>query len=263
MSRLQQIFSQPGKALVPFITAGDPATVPVTDLMQALVRGGANIIELGFAFSDPMADGPVIQRSSERVLERGVKLMHVLQWVAQFRALDTTTGVVLMGYLNPVLQMGVEAFARQCAASGVDGVLIVDLPLAEADGLQTVLRQHQVDLIFLIAPTTTDARLRQIATIASGYIYYVSLTGITGASHIGTSGVQERVAHLRKFLSLPIAVGFGIKDADTAQAVAQVADGVVIGSALVEQLFQSVAPLQTAENFLAPIRQALDQLASR
>jgi tryptophan synthase alpha chain len=248
------------KALIPYFTAGDPdpeATVPV---MHAAAQAGADVIELGVPFSDPMADGPVIQRSSERALKKGMTLSRVLEQVSEFRRRDDATPVVLMGYANPIEAMGVERFAERAAQSGVDGVLVVDYPPEEAQQFAAMLERLGIDEIFLVAPTTTDARMRELAAAARGYVYYVSLTGVTGASHFDLGPVAEKLERLRKVTSLPIGVGFGIRDGATARAVSRVADAVVIGSALVQTLAEAsadAAPACAAE-FVADVRRALD-----
>ncbi len=254
------------KALIPFVTAGDPDLVTTLDIMHGLVAGGADIIELGVPFSDPMADGPVIQRASERALDRGVRLADVLELVKRFRQRDADTPVVLMGYLNPVEVMGYERFADAAADVGVDGALVVDLPPEEAATLRIPLSAHGLDLIFLLAPTTTDERARRICAEASGYLYYVSLKGVTGAGNLQIDSVAGRVAALRAITDLPIGVGFGIADRESATAVARVSDGVVIGSALVrriEELSASGGDVAGGlQAFLADIRAGLDSLDS-
>jgi tryptophan synthase alpha chain len=249
------------KALVPFITAGDPsldATVPV---MRALVAAGADVIELGVPFSDPMADGPTIQRSSERALARGVGTTQVFGMVHAFRATDATTPVVLMGYLNPVVMRGVDRYAREAHAAGVDGVLLVDLPPEEAAEIRATFNVHGLALIALAAPTTSEPRLARLAREAQGYLYYVSFAGVTGAHNIDTESVLARVAGLRTQAVVPVVVGFGVRNAATAAALAPCADGVVVGSALVEAI--AVASdaddaARRATAFLAPLRGALD-----
>ena len=248
------------KALIPYFTAGDPdpdATVPI---MHALAKAGADVIELGVPFSDPMADGPVIQRSSERALRKGMTLARILEQVSEFRARDERTPLVLMGYANPIEAMGCERFAERAAASGVDGVLVVDYPPEEAREFAALLERRAIDPIFLVAPTTTDARMPELTAVARGYIYYVSLTGVTGASHFDLAPVEQKLERLRQATSLPIGVGFGIRDGATARAVARVADAVVIGSALVQALADAAAadaPARAAE-FVAGIRRAMD-----
>lgn len=264
MSRIAQTFSQLSaqgrKGLIPFITAGDPYPEMTVDLMRALVKGGANVIELGVPFSDPMADGPVIQRASERALAKKVGLRTVLDYVRAFRATDTTTPVVLMGYANPVERMGVDAFAKAASEAGVDGVLVVDYPPEECEGFAKTMRAVGIDPIFLLAPTSTDARIAQIARVASGYIYYVSLKGVTGAATIDLDAVAARIPQIRQHAKLPVGVGFGIRDAATARAIGGVADAVVIGSRLVQLLEEAPREqaVQCLTDFIAEIRQALD-----
>ncbi|RPI45885.1 MAG: tryptophan synthase subunit alpha [Betaproteobacteria bacterium] len=248
------------KALIPYFTAGDPdraATVPV---MRALAMAGADIIELGVPFSDPMADGPTIQRASERALRRGTSLSSILEDVRRFRETDGATPIVLMGYANPIEAMGVEAFAERARTSGVDGVLVVDYPPEESQELCQAMGSRGMDVIFLVAPTTTETRMREIANAARGYIYYVSLTGVTGARHIDLAAVEQKLARLRGMTTLPIGVGFGIRDGETARAVASFADAVVIGSALVERMeaVGGSGAAQCAADFVGAIREAMD-----
>jgi tryptophan synthase alpha chain len=248
------------KALIPYFTAGDPDPAATVAIMHALAEAGADVIELGVPFSDPMADGPVIQRSSERALSKGMTLARILDQVSEFRRQDGHTPVVLMGYANPIEAMGCERFAERAAASGVDGVLVVDYPPEEAQQFVGLLERCGIDAIFLVAPTTTEARMRELAAAARGYVYYVSLTGVTGASHFDLGPVEQKLERLRKATSLPIGVGFGIRDGATARAVARVPDAVVIGSALVQVLADAdvaAAPACAAE-FLADIRRAMD-----
>jgi len=270
MSRLAACFerltARGGRALVPFITAGDPFPDITADLMHALVRGGADLIELGVPFSDPQADGPVIQRASERALAAGMKLGRVLDAAARFRADDPHTPVVLMGYLNPFEAMGYAHFAERARESGVDGVLTVDLPAEEAEEFGAQLTQYGLDHIFLIAPTTSATRLSRIARAGSGYLYYVSFKGVTGANRLESQVVLERLADVRAATDLPVVVGFGVREPAMAAELAQAGDGVVIGSALVEALFQASAEgreavLRCASEFLTPFRAALDQVA--
>ncbi|GAB3249439.1 tryptophan synthase subunit alpha [Chitinimonas naiadis] len=263
MSRIQTTFSrlkQHGKqALIPFITAGDPHPAATVGLMHALVAGGADIVELGVPFSDPMADGPVIQKASERALAHGVSLSHVLDMVREFRRRDADTPVVLMGYANPVEAMGYETFAVAAADAGVDGVLTVDMPPEEAGKLSDTLKQHGLDPIFLLAPTTPAWRVDEVAKHASGYVYYVSLKGVTGAATLDIASVAAKLDELRSHLSLPIGVGFGIRDAASAQAVARIADSVIIGSRLVQEVEEhgaDAAARLTA--FLREVRGAMD-----
>lgn len=240
MSRIGPTFTalkaQNKKALIPFITAGDPGRGMTVPLMHALVEAGADIIELGVPFSDPMADGPVIQRASERALANKVGLRDVLAMVAEFRKGDDKTPVVLMGYANPVEHMGYEAFARAAKSAGVDGVLTVDIPPEESAGVADVFKAAGLDPIFLLSPTTPEARVGQVAAAAGGFIYYVSLKGVTGAANLDTDEVANKLAMVRKHCSLPVGVGFGIRDAATAEAVARIADAVVVGSRLVNEI---------------------------
>ena len=267
MSRLAACFNllrQSGrKALIPYVTAGDPQPGVTVNLMHAMVEAGANIIELGVPFSDPMAEGPVIQKAMERALMHGVTLDDVLDMVKTFRQQDTSTPVVLMGYLNPIEVKGYANFSKAAQNAGVDGVLIVDMPPEEAEALVIELRQHELDMIFLIAPTTDESRIKAITNSASGFIYYVSLKGVTGAGHLDTDLVNERVSLIRKATDLPVGVGFGIKDADSAAQIAKVADAVVVGSALVrlvEENANSADNINTAvAALLADMRQAIDK----
>lgn len=238
MSRIKQTFARltSQKALIPFITAGDPQPDFTVPLMHEMVSSGANIIELGVPFSDPMADGPVIQAADERALEHHVSLHDVLLMVKQFRQQDDLTPVVLMGYLNPIEIMGYSAFAEQAADAGVDGVLVVDMPPEEAGDFTTLMNQHDINTIFLISPTTDAERIVKINQYASGYLYYVSLKGVTGANTLDIDSVNEKLQQIRSITDLPVGVGFGIKDGETAQAVARIADAVVVGSALVKQI---------------------------
>ena len=251
-------------ALIPYVTAGDPYADATPDIMQALADGGADIIELGVPFSDPMADGPVIQKASERALSRGIGATQVLDMVRSFRSRNTATPVVLMGYANPVERYdqihGAGSFIRDAAAAGVDGLLVVDYPPEECEAFSAQLKAAGLDLIFLLAPTSTEQRMKQIGRIASGYVYYVSLKGVTGAGHLDTAAVAAMVPRIRQHVSVPVGVGFGIRDAATARAVAQVADAVVIGSRLIQilqtQTRHNAAP--AARAFMAEIRAALD-----
>ncbi len=261
-TRLSALKAAGKKALIPFITGGDPAPDHTVGLMHALVAGGADVIELGMPFSDPSADGPTIQLACERALAAGTTLSKILAMVAEFRRSDTSTPVVLMGYLNPIERRGLAAFAQQARDAGVDGVLIVDLAVEEAPEFAPVFKAEGLDLIFLLAPTSTPTRIAAVAQQASGYLYYVSLKGVTGSSALDVDSVASKLAEIRSLTRLPLAVGFGIRDAATAAAVAAVADGVVIGSMLVSIVEQhagnpGVLPgLLTAK--LEPIRKALD-----
>jgi tryptophan synthase alpha chain len=263
-ARMARLASQHRKTLVPFVTAGDPSPEATVPVLHALVAAGADLIELGVPFSDPMADGPVIQRSSERALERGTGTAQVFDFVREFRRRDAETPVVLMGYLNPVEVRGAESYARTAAEAGVDGVLLVDLPPEEAAHTRAAFNAQGLELISLAAPTTSAARLPGLAAAAQGYLYYVSFAGVTGAQLSDVDGVAAKVAELRAHAKVPVLVGFGIKDAASATAVAGCADGVVVGSALVDRLAAATSPqaaAETARAFLAPIRTALDGLS--
>lgn len=248
------------KALIPFVTAGDPLAASTVQLMRALVKAGADIIELGVPFSDPMADGPVIQRSSERALAKGVSLGQILGFVSEFRKLDDRTPVVLFGYANPIEAMGTRTFVERAQAAGVDGVLVVDYPPEECREFTDLLRGAGIDPIFLLAPTSTEARIEHVAAQASGYVYYVSLKGVTGATTLDLGEVAARIPAIRASTGLPVGVGFGIRDAVTARAVAQVADAVVIGSRIIQEMEGAPAGKATdmAASLLAEIRQGMD-----
>jgi tryptophan synthase alpha chain len=248
------------KALIPYLTAGDPHADSTAEIMRTMAAAGADIIELGVPFSDPMADGPVVQQASERALARGIGLSQVLQIVRDFRAADATTPVVLMGYANPIERYGSARFVADAKNAGVDGVLVVDYPPEECVEFAQALRDAAIDPIFLIAPTSTDTRIAGVAEAASGYVYHVSLKGVTGAGHFDIDAVKDMIPRIKRRVTLPVAVGFGIRDARTARAVADVADGVVIGSALVQLLepaSRTEAP-QVAARFIADVRAALD-----
>ncbi|MFO7541273.1 MAG: tryptophan synthase subunit alpha [Thiobacillus sp.] len=240
MSRIGQIFTalkaHNQKALIPFITAGDPGKDLTVPLMHGLVEAGADIIELGVPFSDPMADGPVIQRASERALANQVGLRDVLAMTAEFRKTNTTTPVVLMGYANPVEHMGYETFAQAAKEAGVDGVLTVDIPPEESHGVADVFKSAGLDPIFLLSPTTPESRVEQVAAAAGGFIYYVSLKGVTGSANLDTDEVARNIAMIRRHCELPVGVGFGIRDAATAEAMARIADAVVVGSRIVNEI---------------------------
>ena len=264
MSRIQARFETLGrakrKALIPFITAGDPHPSLTVPLMRALVEAGADILELGVPFSDPMADGPVIQRAGERALKHGVGLADVLKLVTEFRKADSATPIVLMSYANPMEAMGVEKFVHAASAAGVDGVIVVDYPPEECAEFAALLRKRGLDPVFLLAPTSTDRRISEVARIGSGYLYYVSLRGITGAANIDLDDVAARIPRIRAATRLPIGVGFGIRDAQSARRVAQVADAVVIGSRIIQEI-ETAGPehaVSRVKQFLAPIRKALD-----
>jgi tryptophan synthase alpha chain len=265
MSRIPATFealrSRGRKALIPFITAGDPSLGTTVPLMHALVEAGADIIELGVPFSDPMADGPAIQRSSERALKQHTNLKGVLEGVRQFRAKDARTPVVLMGYANPIESMGAGRFAASAAEAGVDGVLVVDYPPEEGSELLAELKQRSIDSIYLLSPTSGQARIQEVGRVASGYVYYVSLKGVTGASHLDLDDVGRKIPQIQSYIKLPIGVGFGIRDAETARAVARLSDAVVIGSRLVQEIEKS-APEQVVGNIrslVAGIRRAMDE----
>ncbi|MFO1245754.1 MAG: tryptophan synthase subunit alpha [Ramlibacter sp.] len=261
---LQALQTQGRKALIPYVTAGFPFADVTPELMHAMVDAGADIIELGVPFSDPMADGPVIQKAGEKALALGIGTAQVLAMVREFRQRNATTPVVLMGYANPVerydLKHGADAFVRDAAAAGVDGVLIVDYPPEECEDFSARLKAQGLDLIFLLAPTSTDARMALVGRLASGYVYYVSLKGVTGAGHLDTAAVEQMLPRIRTHVSVPVGVGFGIRDANTAKAVGRVADAVVIGSRIIQliedQPRAKVAPVAAA--FLREIRAALD-----
>lgn len=268
MSRIDRTFAKlrtsRRTALIPYMTAGFPYADITPELMHAMVAAGADVIELGVPFSDPMADGPVIQRAGEKALAWGIGMTQVLQMVRAFRQGDANTPVVLMGYANPVerydLAHGTDAFIRDAAGAGVDGVLVVDYPPEECEAFAAKLRAREMDLIFLLAPTSTDQRMQQLARVASGYVYYVSLKGVTGAANLDTAAVEQMLPRIRRHVTIPVGVGFGIRDAATAQAIGKVADAVVIGTKLiqlVEQLPRSEV-LAAASAFLREVRLALD-----
>ena len=263
--RFEALRSQGRKALIPFITAGDPDPGVTVPLMHAMVDAGADIVELGVPFSDPMADGPVIQRASERALAAGMNLMRVLAMVREFRANDEDTPVVLMGYLNPFEIAGYESFAAAAAEAGVDGVLTVDLPPEEADDFLSAVRARDIDLIFLLAPTSGADRIRKIAEVASGFVYYVSLKGVTGASNLDVDSVASKVGEIKELVSLPVGVGFGIRDGESAARIASVSDAVVVGSVLVQAIESMAATPQRIPDevarLLADMRAAMDARA--
>ena len=265
MSRIQSTLSalaaKKKKALIPFITAGDPAPDLTVPLMHALVAGGSDILELGVPFSDPMAEGPVIQRACERALKFNVGMRDVLGFVSEFRKTNTTTPVVLMGYANPIERMGQTAFVQAAKAAGVDGTIVVDYPPEECEEFVATLRANEMDPIFLLAPTSTEERIQQVAKLGSGFSYYVSLKGVTGAANINTQEVAERIAAIRKHVKLPIGVGFGIRDAATAKAVAAVSDAVVIGSRIIQEMENTPHDqvVEKVQTFIAGIRKALDE----
>jgi tryptophan synthase alpha chain len=264
MSRIQGRFaalaSAKRKALIPYITAGDPHPSLTVPLMRGLVEAGADILELGVPFSDPMADGPVIQRSGERALKHGVGLKDVLGMVKEFRRSDADTPIVLMGYANPVEAMGAEKFAAAAKDAGIDGVIVVDYPPEECLEFSALMKKSDIDPIFLLAPTSTKKRIEEVARSGSGYLYYVSLRGVTGAANIDLTDVAAHIPQIRKATKLPIGVGFGIRDAESARRVAQSADAVVIGSRIIQEIEAGSADsaVSRVKAFLKPIRQALD-----
>ncbi|WP_291475572.1 tryptophan synthase subunit alpha [Acidovorax sp.] len=268
MSRIESTFSalkaQGRTALIPYVTAGFPFADITPALMHGMVDAGADVIELGVPFSDPMADGPVIQKAGEKALGLGIGMVQVLDHVREFRKRNSTTPVVLMGYANPVERYdqihSQGAFVRDAAAAGVDGVLIVDYPPEECEAFAASLRAHGMDLIFLLAPTSTDERMAQVARVASGYVYYVSLKGVTGSGALDTTAVEQMLPRIRHHVHIPVGVGFGIRDAATSQAIGKVADAVVIGSRIIQliedQEHAKVVPITI--DFLRGVRKALD-----
>ncbi len=269
MNRIDATFAQlraAGRtALIPYVTTGDPSPAATRPIMDALVAAGADVIELGVPFSDPMADGPVIQRASQRALAQGVALSDVLAIVRDFRTANLTTPVVLMGYANPIEAMGTTMFAERAQAAGVDGVLVVDYPPEEATEFAALMDRHGIAPVFLIAPTTPEARIAQVAQLARGYIYYVSLKGVTGAGHLDTAEVARKLTEIRRRVTLPVGVGFGIRDAASAQAIARHADAIVIGSRIIEEI-EAGAPADAASRasaWLGTIRQALDAMEKK
>lgn len=269
ISRISHTFEtltqQGRRALIPYITAGDPEPWITVRLMHALVKSGADILELGIPFSDPMADGPVIQRAAERALRHKISLRQVIAMVHEFREKDQITPVVLMGYLNPIEVMGYDFFANEAAAAKVDGVLVVDLPPEEADRLRTLLKKHGLDAIFLLAPTSSSERIKQIARSASGFIYYVSLRGVTGASHLDPREVAAKLKEIRRQTRLPLGVGFGISSPDAAAQVAEFADAIIVGSAVVKRMEDLMANpdkiLTEIPAFIASLRAAMDRVS--
>jgi tryptophan synthase alpha chain len=264
MSRIAPTFAalaaQKKTGLITFITAGDPDPALTVPLMHALVAGGADILELGVPFSDPMAEGPVIQRACERALKFGVGIHDVFGYVRQFRLTNQDTPVVLMGYANPIERIGGAAFIKAASEAGVDGAIVVDYPPEECEQFAGEMRASGLDLIFLLAPTSTRERIAKVAQLGSGFSYYVSLKGVTGAGNIDTEQVAQRLGEIRQFVNLPIGVGFGIRDGATAKAVAQVADAVVIGSRIIEELENTPreGAVAAVQGFVAAIRNALD-----
>lgn len=271
MSRISRTIAdlkaQGKKVLIPYLVAGDPAKNLTVGLMHALVRSGADIIELGIPFSDPSSDGAIIQQAAERALLSGTRLVDVLALVKEFRNKDDKTPIVLMGYLNPIEIMGYEKFAQSASDAGVDGVLIVDLPAYESEELFKAVRPRQLDTIFLVAPTTSEDRLAEICRHSSGYIYYVSLKGVTGAAITDKNAIRDKIAHLRSFSDLPIVVGFGIKDPVSASEMAAISDGVIVGSALVEKIATlkagaeySALELDATVGLIASMRKAINNI---
>jgi len=266
MSRLKTRFDELArierKALIPFITAGDPNPEFTVPMMHAMVKAGADVIELGVPFSDPMADGPVIQRASERALEHHVGLRKVLSFVTEFRKTDQQTPIVLMGYLNPIEIMGYEDFANAAQRAEVDGVLTVDLPPEEAEECVELLKARDIDQIFLLAPNSSAERIRKMDAVGSGYLYYVSIKGVTGAGHLDTNDVENKLLEIRENTKIPVAVGFGVKNADTAKTIANIADGVVVGSAFISKIEQNLDNPEKAKTeiieLLKSMRQAMD-----
>jgi len=258
--RFESLRSAGRKALIPYIMAGDPGPAATVPLLHALVESGCDILELGVPFSDPMADGPAIQRSAERALKHGVGLDDVLGMVREFRAKDASTPLVLMGYANPIEAMGAEVFVNAAAAAGVDGVIVVDYPPEECVAFAALCKKSGINPIFLLAPTSTDARIKAVAEVGSGYLYYVSLKGVTGGASIDTSDVASHLPRIRAASNLPIGVGFGIRDAASAVAVAKIADAVVIGSRIIQEIESGseVDAVQRVRALMLPIRKALD-----
>ena len=270
MSRLAAKFEELArtgrKALIPFITAGDPNPGFTVPMMHAMVKAGVDIIELGVPFSDPVADGPVIQRASERALAHKMSLRRTLEIVTEFRKTDQNTPVVIMGYLNPIEAMTYEGFANAAQRADIDGVLTVDLPPEEAEQCGALLKARGVDPIFLLAPNSSDERIKKMDAAGSGYIYYVSLKGVTGAGHLNAADVEHKLQQIRQHTRLPIAIGFGVKDAQTAQTIAHIGDGVVIGSALISKIEAHLDEPELAKDeiidLLTSIRQALDSYSA-
>jgi tryptophan synthase alpha chain len=264
MSRIQSTFAalaaQNKKGLIPFITAGDPSPELTVPLMHALVAGGSDVLELGIPFSDPMAEGPVIQRACERALKFGVGIKDVLGYVREFRKTNTSTPIVLMGYANPIEHMGIDTFIAAAKEAGVDGTIVVDYPPEECEEFAAKMKANGMDPVFLLAPTSTKERIAQVAKAGSGFSYYVSLKGVTGAQHIDTAEVAQRLAVVRQYVKLPIGVGFGIRDAATAKLVSSVADAVVIGSRIIQELENTPRDkaAEAIRSFVAGIRKALD-----
>ena len=266
MSRLattfKQLAEQHRKALIPFITAGDPNPDFTVPMMHAMVAAGADVIELGIPFSDPMADGPVIQRASERALAHKMSLRRTLTMAIEFRKQDQKTPLVLMGYLNPIEAMGYEDFANAAQRAEIDGVLTVDLPPEEAEECSALLKARDIDPIFLLAPNSSPERIQTMDRIGSGYLYYVSLKGVTGAAHLNALDIENKLKEIKMYTQLPIGIGFGVKDAETARTVAALGDGVVVGSAFINKIEANLDDLPAAKNeiieLLAAMRLAMD-----
>ncbi|MBK1780972.1 tryptophan synthase subunit alpha [Advenella sp. WQ 585] len=275
LKRIDNAFAKAGQraALIPYITTGDPSPQATLALMHSLAEAGADIIELGVPFSDPMADGPVIQRAAERAIAKGVGLPRVLELVAEFRKLNNETPVVLMGYANPIEAMGRAIFAEKAGAAGVDGVLVVDYPPEEFDEFTGLLKAQGISPIFLLAPTSTEERIKTVGNIAEGYVYYVSLRGVTGSGALDIEDVQQRVLAIKKHVKIPVGVGFGIRDAESAAKIAQVADAVVIGSKIIETMEQAIVgkpedqvtdvAVASASTWLKGVREALDKVQNK
>jgi tryptophan synthase alpha chain len=261
-AKFEELSKKGRKALIPFITAGDPSPAFTVPMMHAMVKAGADIIELGVPFSDPMADGPVIQRASERALSHRMSLRRTLEMAMEFRRTDTKTPVVLMGYLNPIEAMGYEGFANAAQRAEVDGILTVDLPPEEGEECAAQLKARGIDPIFLLAPNSSAERIKKMGEIGAGYLYYVSLKGVTGAGHLNIADVEQKLKEIRANASLPVGVGFGVKDAETAKTIAGIGDGVVIGSALISHIEANLDDTERAKSeiidLLAAMRQAMD-----
>ena len=259
-ARFEALKSAGRKALIPYIMAGDPGPQSTVPMMHALVESGCDILELGVPFSDPMADGPAIQRAAERALKHGVGLRDVIGMVREFRSKDAKTPIVLMGYANPIEAMGVTAFVESAAQAGVDGVIVVDYPPEECESFTALCARHGINPIFLLAPTSTDERIAAVARVGSGYLYYVSLKGVTGGASVDTSAVAAHLPKIRAATSLPIGVGFGIRDAASAVAISKIADAVVIGSRIIQEIEACAGAdaTQKVKDLMRPIRAALD-----
>lgn len=267
MSRLTATFEQLAKsgrkALIPFVTAGDPTPDFTLSLMHEMVKAGVDVIELGVPFSDPMADGPVIQRASERALAHKMSLTKTLALATEFRKTDQQTPVVLMGYLNPIEAMGYEGFANAAQRADVDGVLTVDLPPEEGEQCAALLKERGIDTIFLLAPNSTDERIEKMSALGSGYLYYVSLKGVTGAGHLNAADVENKLKQIKAITSLPVGIGFGVKDAETAKTISALGDGVVVGSALISKIESNLDSPEWAKSeiieLLSAMRCAMDK----